>query len=88
MRMVLAPVTRAMVCDGAEIAYQLARWRRAGALRMHPPLAIDGSPLLEPRRPAAERGRRVLLIDRRRHGASLRKGALSRTILARVEIIA
>jgi hypothetical protein len=87
MRMVLAPVARAMVCDGAEIAYQLARWRRAGALRMHPPLARDGSPLLEPRRPAAERGRRVLLIDRRRHRASLRKGA-PRAILSLLEITA
>jgi hypothetical protein len=87
MRMVLAPVARAMVCDGAEIAYQLARCRRAGALRMHPPLARDGSLLLEPRRPTAERGRRVRLIDRRRHGASLRKGA-PWAILSLLEITA
>jgi hypothetical protein len=86
MRMVLAPVARAMVCDGAEIAYQLARWRRAGALRMHPPLARDGSPLLEPRCPAAERGRRVLLIDHRRHGALSREAAPLPVILSLLEI--
>jgi hypothetical protein len=86
MRMVVAPVARAMVCDGAEIAYQLARWRRAAALRMHPPLARDGSPLLEPRRPAAERGRRVLLIDCHGHGALSR--VPSPAILSLVEITA
>jgi 3-oxoadipate enol-lactonase len=82
---ITASVARAMVCDGAEIAYQ----RGGGPARfaLAHSLAMDQrfwSPVARRLNGAGD----VLLIDCRGHGASSYKGAPSPAILSLVEIIA
>jgi 3-oxoadipate enol-lactonase len=85
--MVRAPVPRAMVCDGAEIAYQLVRGGGPAPFARVHSLAMDHrfwSPVAVRLNEAGD----VLPIDCRGHGASSRKGSPSPAILSLVAIAA